>query len=446
MNTYMALDLIRNAGLNAALFACGWPYERYHECREGDDDDQEKAAILAAYSSWYSMDEEFWYRIDQTWSHRRETVVELPFYTDFSCGSGNAYFSAGVVCSREPWYNLSLQGVQTPVWLFNMETNAGIQTDISQTISYNSTNSLVMRGGVGEATRIRMMQTKVPLRSKDGICVRVSAAIAKGVFLRICLKVIHNNPDLRRESAVIEFDCSQQNADALSISKTRETAFASTVLLKSATRALKSHKVLIDGSDITQFPLLQSCSWTTFEFTALAATELPSWVFHEGVLINVDAVLVPATPGSVCKCNIAVGDICINFPDSPFPPSIPVGQIHPENIDLRLLRDSCGAIIGRSLSMSLLWNRDRFVHRYQIWMKTAIKNEREGIVWGKSFLLGVTQLSLFLVRDLDIDFSITAARFYILSEIAGRVQSLRTAESITLQLPSDPIEPKSMTS
>ncbi|XP_075559498.1 cytosolic endo-beta-N-acetylglucosaminidase-like isoform X1 [Dermacentor variabilis] len=91
-DTYKAVQLARNCGLSAAVFAAGWVYETKDK------------------NSFARSQYRLWTFPDDCCSEWR--LIELPLSTSFCQGFGGKTFAAGKITSKLPWFNLHKQQLQ----------------------------------------------------------------------------------------------------------------------------------------------------------------------------------------------------------------------------------------------------------------------------------------------------------------------------------------------
>ena len=438
MNTYLGLAAARNAGLNVALFGCCWPYEHYISSLSDDN-----VALSAVYPSWYDMDDEFWYRINKAWKFKRSTVLSLPFYSCFNVGAGSTYYANGKATITPPWYNMSLQSIQLLPWLHDRNITGGITTSVIRSYGFNGSNSVLIQGGIAEPCRIRLFSCNLPLFGHNGLTVRATMASTQGIETHAIIRVNRNTildsaSSLKENQETVILDLilnKQQDAEKQREIKS-ESLFSSPVIVKDASRALQICS--ISDSDVEKDPelnFLVNSGWVQAE-VSINSTEVPAWVFQEGVAVCLDLVVHPSTPGSVCRCNLLLGDISAWFIDDPPPLCTPASSIVPDNIVLRQVKDDTGRLIGKSLSVRLTWMSNTNTQRFQIWMKTgSSRSNADGVEWGQAFMVGVSPIPTFVLRSIDLMQTTVAARIYVISEISGKVQNMRTAGSVTLTFP-----------
>lgn len=440
MNTFVGVEAVKNAGMNVALFGCAWPYQHYTDTTQGvaQSADSEDGPLSSVYREWYDFDDEFWYRLDKVWNRRRQTIMTLPFSTDFSIGSGSAYYSAGHMCdaSGSPWYNLSLQSLQSTPWIYDsLHTNV-MTCFVTKGTAYNRSNCFVIKGGVGEPTRIRLFQSYIGLAGKHGISLRCTSALSKGISLRIVLKVSRNvNTSDKKETIMLELDCIGDRS-TLSFQDS-QPSFSSTALVKHPSKQSKNGQICLNTSekDADDIKPLEGQPWISCEF-GIPAPDIPAWVFEDGYITNIDAIIRPLTSGSMCKCHAAIGNISMWFMNEPFPQCSPVGPIIPENVDLRFILDDSENPVGKEITLSLVWESERVIRRFQVWMKTATqKPGNDNLVWGDAKYLSTVTAPIYIVRNQRMDLDVVAVRFFVLTEVGDKAQPVRSGTSVTLTFP-----------
>lgn len=428
LNTYVGVEAAKNAALNVGLFAPAWPYQHYKDGDEDRLDGQANNALKEMYRSWYEFDEEFWYRIDRVNNRRRPVVTMLPFSTDFSVGQGSAYYSNGaLVGPSRSWYNVNLQSLQSTPWLHDSHHSNIYTCSITRGTAFNRSNCFLVDGGVGEPVRVRLYQTLIPLGGMPGIPgigLKCTAAISKGINLRIALKISRRGA---KETIIVELDTAttgRSSVDPIGSGGLTgpnglgESTFTSTYLVKLPSKQLKVGKVVLNSSesDLRGVQPLEGSPWLTSDFGVLAV-DLPAWVWLEGWITSIDAVIRPVTSGSMCKCNVALGNLSAWFLTREFPPCQPVSSIFPEFVDLVPVRDDHGAIKSTHLSLMLVWEAPKSVRRFQVWYQ-----RKTTAGWGKAKFLAAVTVPLYNVQ-LPLGADVVAVRFEVRTEVGPSSQS-----------------------
>jgi mannosyl-glycoprotein endo-beta-N-acetylglucosaminidase len=432
LNTYVGVEAAKNAALNVGLFAPAWPYQHYKDGDEDRLDVQANNALKEMYRSWYEFDEEFWYRIDRVNNRRRPVITMLPFSTDFSVGQGSAYYSNGaLVGPGRSWYNVNLQSLQSTPWLHDSHHSNIYTCSITRGTAFNRANCFLVEGGVGEPMRVRLYQTLIPLGGMPGIPgigLKCTAAVSKGINLRIALKISRRGS---KESIIVELDTATANeftsnaigsGGSSGLNGSQESSFVSTYLVKPPSKQLKVGKVVLNSSEdhVKDVKPLEGSPWVTSDFGVLAV-DLPAWVWVDGWITSIDAVVRPITSGSMCKCNVALGNLSAWFLTREFPPCQPVSTIFPEFVDLVPVRDDRGGIKSTHLSLMLVWEAPRNVRRFQVWYQC-----KTTAGWDTVTFLAAVTVPLYNVQ-LPLEVDVVAVRFEARSEVGPSAQNSRTA-------------------
>lgn len=432
LNTYLPIEAIHLAGMNVGVFACCWPYEHYLDSAQNNTGG---SPLSEMYSSWYAFDEEFWYRIQKVWNKSRHTVTTLPFSSDFAVGSGSAYYSGGKLVGDGPWYNMSLQNLQSTPWMYDSHHSNIYTCHISRSTAYNRSNCFVIKGGVGEPIRIRLFPVNIPIPGKSGIALRCTAAVSNGVALRISIKFSRPVTDSGkpRESVMVELDCSGDRNTNKAVSD--QPSFASTVAVKEPSKQSNSGYVILNPQEenTEDAQKLEGCPWITSEF-GIPSIDVPPWVFTEGYIANIDAIIRPTTGGSMCKCNVAIGNVSVWFSNEPLPQCQPVGPIIPADVELYIIKDNQGQDTAKQISTILVWECPKNIHRFQVWSRVGRQLEGR-LVWSDATFLTALTVPAYVIQDMRLDLDVVAIRFQVLTEVGSMTQPLRSAKSVTLTFP-----------
>ncbi|KAG8446563.1 hypothetical protein GDO86_014134 [Hymenochirus boettgeri] len=148
-DTVKSLQMLRQYGLSAALFAPGWVYE----CLEKDQ------FLLNQHKFWSLLD-------NQLLTH---SLCSLPICSSFCLGFGKKRFSYGQGEDSEPWFNLSTQEIQpifTEVPAID-EKNGWVRSQICQKDAWQGGSSLLIEGALppdnsGLTVRLFSLHTPAP--------------------------------------------------------------------------------------------------------------------------------------------------------------------------------------------------------------------------------------------------------------------------------------------
>ncbi|XP_071968462.1 cytosolic endo-beta-N-acetylglucosaminidase isoform X2 [Engystomops pustulosus] len=148
--TFKALEMIRQYGFSAALFAPGWVYECFN--REQFLENQQK----------------FWSLIENhLYSH---SLSALPICSSFCLGRGNKRFSYGQAEEIGPWFNLSAQELQPMLSEVSIDEGTSyVKSRICPQDAWHGGNSLLIEGALSADTNgvsLRLFPLHVPAPEK----------------------------------------------------------------------------------------------------------------------------------------------------------------------------------------------------------------------------------------------------------------------------------------
>ncbi|WCJ19945.1 Cytosolic endo-beta-N-acetylglucosaminidase 1 [Euphorbia peplus] len=129
-NTSVALELLKNEDVSAALFAPGWVYET-----------KQPPDFETAQNSWWNL-------VEKSWGLMNYYPKMLPFYSNFDKGHGYHISVEGRKLKDTPWNNLSCQEFQ-PCLEFTNDPTETIQVLIDvKEASYSGGGNITFRGFV----------------------------------------------------------------------------------------------------------------------------------------------------------------------------------------------------------------------------------------------------------------------------------------------------------
>ncbi|KAJ0978357.1 hypothetical protein J5N97_013831 [Dioscorea zingiberensis] len=133
--TNVALDLLKDDDVSAAIFAPGWVYEN----KEGPD-------FQTAQNRWWGL-------VEKSWGVLLHYPKELPFYSNFDQGHGFHFFVEGSQVGSSPWNNISDQGFQPLLDSFTGQTQTTMQVFINfKDMAYNGGGNITIRGRLNQNT------------------------------------------------------------------------------------------------------------------------------------------------------------------------------------------------------------------------------------------------------------------------------------------------------
>ncbi|XP_068119968.1 cytosolic endo-beta-N-acetylglucosaminidase [Hyperolius riggenbachi] len=148
--TFQSLQLIRQYGFSAALFAPGWVYECFN-----------KEQFLENQHRFWSLLENYLYI---------HSLCTLPICSSFCLGYGKKRFFNGEAEDIGPWFNLSAQELQ-PIFS-TVETDEGrsyVKTQVCPLDAWNGGNALLIEGTLSTNTNrvsLKLFSLHVPAPEK----------------------------------------------------------------------------------------------------------------------------------------------------------------------------------------------------------------------------------------------------------------------------------------
>ncbi|KAL3691426.1 hypothetical protein R1sor_005077 [Riccia sorocarpa] len=164
----VALKAAKEAQVSAALFAPGWTYENNED------------------------DERWWRSIYSCWPDARIDPVQLPFYSNFDVGHGQAIYLDGKQVSGLPWSNLSCQNLQP---LLRVESSSSKQLAVtlrqdSPVYSGGSSVNMVGRIASDEICLFQLYNTAVSVETtRDETCLNATYSVFAKDSSNFCLAV-----------------------------------------------------------------------------------------------------------------------------------------------------------------------------------------------------------------------------------------------------------------
>ncbi|XP_039135920.1 LOW QUALITY PROTEIN: cytosolic endo-beta-N-acetylglucosaminidase 1 [Dioscorea cayenensis subsp. rotundata] len=132
-NTNVALDVLKDDDVSAAVFAPGWVYET-----------KQKPDFQTAQNRWWGL-------IEKSWGVLQTYPKQLPFYSNFDQGHGLHFFIEGAQVGSSPWNNISDQGFQPLLDNFTDQTQTTMQVFINfKDIAYSGGGSITFTGSLNQ--------------------------------------------------------------------------------------------------------------------------------------------------------------------------------------------------------------------------------------------------------------------------------------------------------
>ncbi|KAK9913782.1 hypothetical protein M0R45_037591 [Rubus argutus] len=132
-NTNGALDVLKNDGVSAAIFAPGWIYET-----------NQPPSFQTAQNHWWSL-------VEKSWGITQNYPSVLPFYSNFDQGHGYHVSIEGEEVSDASWCNISSQSFQPLLAFTDNSTPDGILVHVdSREASYSGGGNITFKGNLDD--------------------------------------------------------------------------------------------------------------------------------------------------------------------------------------------------------------------------------------------------------------------------------------------------------
>ncbi|KAF2319176.1 hypothetical protein GH714_013759 [Hevea brasiliensis] len=147
-NTNVALEVLKNDNMSAAIFAPGWLYET----KEAPD-------FRTAQNRWWTL-------VEKSWGLVNKYPKILPFYSNFDQGHGYHISVEGQQVMETSWSNMSCQGLQPFLESIDGPTPETIQVlvDVKEA-SYNGGGNITFKGFLEDSAvfTTRLFLAELPL-------------------------------------------------------------------------------------------------------------------------------------------------------------------------------------------------------------------------------------------------------------------------------------------
>ncbi|KAL6131655.1 hypothetical protein ACLB2K_070029 [Fragaria x ananassa] len=128
-NTSVALDVLKNDGVSAAIFAPGWIYET-----------NQPPNFQTAQNHWWTL-------VEKSWGITQNYPIVLPFYSNFDQGHGYHVSKEGRQVSDSSWCNISSQSFQPLLPFTDNSAPDGIQVHVEEA-SYSGGGNITFKGNL----------------------------------------------------------------------------------------------------------------------------------------------------------------------------------------------------------------------------------------------------------------------------------------------------------
>jgi endo-beta-N-acetylglucosaminidase D len=448
-NCNVALEAAKKNDVSVALFACAWPYEKHQvvcnefdnepsKCLQDDNGTGKEAEFREAnYTSstpnsainhsksrkltaWQVRDDEFWKLIQKAWGLRRATLCSTPFYSDFNTGIGTGLTHAGHSIYPASWYNLRLQSLQ-PTIGFLGKRPTGVHARITTAASYNGGSSIHLSGNLHHAVSVKLFRAAAPV-SGQGIRVRFTAAVSRGVKLSVCLRLrkiyskeqhqersegISDNSSGSGEELLIKLICntltpgggSSSDTGILTPAPPKSPSASSTssgppiILQKLSNQTLTIPFTWLPSEDNPNISAGNKYSntlsstmlpreWSTWQFSISPGDVLAQgWDLARSALASIEVTASPKVSGAGCPCQVYIGAIAVwgMHEEHKAPPTCSsVEELVVEDVAVKRLLIASGGTAA-VLSARLRWNAasgNSTSNRAHVWVRVGTYNKK----------------------------------------------------------------------
>ncbi|XP_012086781.1 cytosolic endo-beta-N-acetylglucosaminidase 1 isoform X1 [Jatropha curcas] len=394
-NTNVALELLKEDNVSAAIFAPGWVYET-----------KQPPDFRTAQNCWWGL-------VEKAWGITNNYPKILPFYSNFDQGHGYHISVEGVPVIEAPWNNTSCQGFQPFLKFIDgpIPTTIQVLVDVKEA-SYNGGGNITFKGFLQDNAHIttRLFQGELDLGNQRfhlSYSVKSEGDSLLGLSLQFCSTTNEKKSVLVASQDVNQFSSKfSQVVIARQIKKTR----------------MDTEWVIYEGSIALDGHKLTDIHAVCYKLRPLHG-ELRSEYRIDGSPVNYFAIL---------------GHISIKNSEahSYLPPS---SSWLVEGQNIKFSSDSQES---RTVSLKIIWGlkdkHDLFFPKYNIYVQKLAKpveGNPDGHIKGSCQYLGVAQVTAFYVSDLFIPSDAYTLKFIIqVCDSEGSCQKLDDAPYFQLDI------------
>ncbi|XP_010921546.1 cytosolic endo-beta-N-acetylglucosaminidase 1 [Elaeis guineensis] len=406
-NTNIALDLLKNDDVSAAIFAPGWVYET-----------DQQPDFQTAQNRWWGL-------VDQSWGRLQSYPKLLPFYSNFDQGHGYHYSIEGLQVADDPWNNISCQGFQPLIHNFTNPSQTNVQAFINfKDASYSGGGNITAKGSLEDDTSFSIMLFFGELPLEDlPVHILYSVILVGNSILGLSLD-FSSEINGRRSILIINDVQSRSTVnhwrnkyDEIIYSQVKKTTME---VLADAAWIVCEASVKMSGYILTGIHVVGS------NMRRPGMTE--SATMHSTKLENETV----STDGFSPYC-ASLGHITIRTSEQSmaFPPAdswITEGQ----HISWTSLSQETKAV-----SLKIAWilksgNTTSFMN-YNIYVEKIAKDATSDRIYKVPSYLGIAKVETFYVSDLDVPSGVTSLRFIIQGcGLDGACQELHESPAFVL--------------
>ncbi|KAK4743173.1 hypothetical protein SAY87_001174 [Trapa incisa] len=172
--TNVALDVLKEGSVSAAIYAPGWVYEK-----------DQPPDFETAQNRWWGL-------VEDSWGAVQSYPKALPFYSNFDQGRGYHFSVHGNQISSDPWNNISRQGLQ-PFVKFGQSDTIDVLVNFKGE-SYSGGGNITFRGTLSSSAYVttRLFNAGLQLGSSP---IRFSYSVKLGGSSKIGLHLEFSSPE-----------------------------------------------------------------------------------------------------------------------------------------------------------------------------------------------------------------------------------------------------------
>ncbi|KAG8644858.1 cytosolic endo-beta-N-acetylglucosaminidase 1 isoform X2 [Manihot esculenta] len=400
--TNVALEVLKNDNVSAAIFAPGWVYQT-----------KQPPDFQTAQNRWWTL-------VEKSWGIANNYPKTLPFYSNFDQGHGYHISVEGQQVTEASWNNMSCQGFQPFLEFVDDPTPENIQVlvDVKEA-SYTGGGSITFKGFLDDSAvfTTRLFSAELPLGNQP---------------LHLTYSVKSDGDSQLGLS--LHFFSTTNGRTSILIASWDMNKFSSKF-----SKVIMAHPIRKPEID-------------------------PGWIVYEGqiemkehILTEIHAVCYKLKPengelrsehkvdGDPTKFFSVLGHIAIkNSKGNSYMPPSSLWLVEGQNI--KLTSDSQGS---KRVSAKIIWKlkdgSDFMFPKYNIYVLKLTKQVEEnpgGRVKGAYNYLGVTQVTAFYVSDLSVPSYTYSLKFIIQAcDFDGACQKLDDSPYFQLDIEDDAYNP-----
>ncbi|KAJ4720129.1 Cytosolic endo-beta-N-acetylglucosaminidase [Melia azedarach] len=400
-NINVALDVLKEDDVSAAIFAPGWVYET-----------KQPPNFQTAQNHWWSL-------IEKSWGGLQNYPKVLPFYSNFDQGHGLHISIKGGQELDTPWNNISSQGFQ-PFLVFRDDPNPDIQVLVDfKEASYNGGGNVTFRGTLGNNAQFiaRLFQGELLLGDSP-------------VYFTYSVKSEGNS----LLGLLLEFSSSTKETKSLLLASwgmdLPSTKFSKVIVPRE-----------VKAPEVAPGWVIQECSIVMNGYTMTGISAVCYRPVPEISGLSVESTADGqrnALSRSPAEYFAVLGDITIknSGQNSDFPPSTSW------LVEAQYIKWTSGSEGVKTLNVKIIWalkdGNDSWFPKYNIYVEKQAKKavgNLDGKLEAKHNYLGVAQVEAFYVSNLVIPSKTDSLRFIIqVCAVDGTSQNLKDSPFLLLDV------------